>query len=59
MDLIQDGIDHAIGQDVHPVGQIVGEEAVGIARRGHARFSWSRMGVRASASSAARIAAVA
>ena len=59
MDLVQDGIDDPIRQDLHPVGEVGGEECFGIARLRHASCSWSRMGVRASASRAARIAAVA
>ena len=59
MDLVQDGIDDAVGQDAHSIRQVGGEERFRVARRRHARFSRSRAGVRASASSAARIAAVA
>ena len=59
MDLVQDGIDDPIREDLHPDREVGGEECFGIARRRHAGCSWSRMGVRASASSAARIAAVA
>ena len=39
MGLVQDGIDNAIRQDIDPVRQVGGEEAVWIARRGHARCS--------------------
>ena len=46
-------------QDFHPLCEVGGEECFGIAWLRHASCSWSRMGVRASASSAARIAAVA
>jgi hypothetical protein len=59
VDLVQDGIDDPIRQDLHPLQQVGGEERFGISRLRHARCSWSRIGVRASASSAARIAAVA
>jgi hypothetical protein len=59
MDLVQDGIDDPIRQDLHADGKVGGEESVGIARLRHAGCSWSRIGVRESASRAARIAAVA
>ena len=59
MDLVQDGIDDPIRQDLHPAREVGGEECFGLARLRHASCSWSRDGVRASASRAARIAAVA
>ena len=39
MGLVQDGIDNAVRQDIDPVRQVGGKEAVWIARRGHARCS--------------------
>jgi len=51
MDLVQDGIDDAIGQDIHRIRKVGGESALAVARRGHARVSWSSIGVPASASS--------
>ena len=59
MDLAEHGIDHAVRQEPHPVLEVRREERFGIATCRHASCSWSMMGVRASASSAARMAAVA
>src|SRR5262245_62957501 len=59
MDFVEDGVGDAIGERLHPVREVGGEEHFGIAGRGHASCSWSRMVVRSSASSAARMAAVA
>ena len=59
MDLVQDGIGDPVRQGFHALCEVGGEERFGIARLRHASCSWSRTGVRASASSAARMAAVA
>jgi hypothetical protein len=60
VDFVEDSIDDPIRQNLHPDREVGGEECFGIRPgRGHAICSWSRTGVRASASSAARIAPVA
>ncbi len=59
MRLVEDGVDDPIRQDLHPIRQVGGQERFGIAWLLHAGCSCSTAEVRASASRAARIAAVA